>query len=160
MNVAESLRERLAPGEWIPFIYSDRIRSQRTRSVSIEVTERENRAEIIYTLLGIELKVGNRRISCPDLATARYIRVFARLGCRVFAAPYDITRVGPAADELEVAWQKSLIVLDELLAGRSSRARTQYRSAVIRRFRNEINEIGPGEAMPAFDRPTKQRTPL
>ena len=52
-------------------------------------------------MLGIELKVANRRLLCPDLATARYLSVFARLGCDVIAVPYDITQISRIADELE-----------------------------------------------------------
>ena len=80
--------------------------SQRTRVIAARSARaRENQAEIQYTLLGIELKVGKRRFACPDLATARYMRVFARIGCREFAVPYDITQISAAADELETSWQ-------------------------------------------------------
>src|SRR5438128_2356047 len=74
--------------EWLPELYRSKVRVQRTRSYRMEVPARENTAEIQYTLLGIDLKVGRRRFACPDLATARYLRVFARAGCSEFAIPY------------------------------------------------------------------------
>jgi hypothetical protein len=153
MKIAADISASLAD-EWLPVIYRDKVRSQRTRSYSIEVPKRENRAEIQYTLLGIELKVGRRRFSCPDLATARYLRVFARLGCRDFAIPYDITQISGVADELETAWQRSLLLLEKLSNGDVA---TSSRSALVKAIRDEIAAIGPGEPMPLFDRETKQR---
>jgi len=143
--------------EWIPAIYLDKIRSQRTRSYVLEIPERENTAEIQYTLLGIELKVGKRRFSCPDLAMARYLRVFARFGCRSFAVPYDITKISAAADELETSWQKMLLLADAASDDSSEAARKRLRAALLRRLRAEIAEAGAGPLMPQFDRPTKQR---
>jgi hypothetical protein len=143
--------------DWLPTIYKEKIRSQRTRSLSLDVAARENQAEIQYTLLGIELKVGNRRMSCPDLATARYMRVMARIGCRDFAIPYDITKISAAADELETSWHRSLLLLEKMTAKSPSRSVSQTRSRLIRTMREELAAIGAGDAMPAFDRETKQR---
>ena len=157
MSISSIVRERLG-SEWMPAIYSERIRPQRTRAFQLDVPERENDAQIQHTLLGIELKVGRRRFSCPDLATARYLRVFARVGSREFAVPYDITKIGPAADELETSWQRALLLLENELEHKSTRARSQYRSALVREIRNEINAAGAGSRMPSFDRSTKQRT--
>lgn len=141
--------------EWLPKVYANKVRTQRTRSVSIEVPLRENDCLIQYTLLGIELKVGRRRFACPDLATARYMRVFARIGCRDFAIPYDITRISAAADELETSWQRSLFLLNERTVNASVKSAILSRSKLIRSVRHEIAEIGPGDIMPQFDRPTR-----
>src|SRR5690349_2999275 len=91
-------------------IYSQKIRTIRTRSCALEIPERENEVAILHTLLGIELKVGSHRFACPDLPTARYMRVFARLGCREFAIPYDITKISTLADELETSWHRTLLL--------------------------------------------------
>lgn len=147
MRTEEKIREALA-ADWLPELYKSKVRSQRTRSVHLDVTVRENKAEILYTLLGIELKVGRRRFSCPDLSTARYMRVFARIGCRDFAIPYDITQISGIADELETSWQRSLVLTE---------GKPANRTALIKILRNEINACGPGDAMPLFDRETKQR---
>ena len=143
---------------WIPRIYAEKIRSQRTRSFELDVPERENSAEILYTLLGIELKIGKKRFSCPDLATARYLRVFARIGCRNVAVPYDITRISVLADELEVAWHKLLLIHDEGVKQKSPQVKGRERSALIRQIRIEIAGLGAGETMPAFNQSTKQRS--
>lgn len=156
MKIEAVIRESLAR-EWLPSVYADRIRPQRTRALRIEVPERENAPEIIHTLLGVELKVGKRRFACPDLATARYMRVFARLGCARFAIPYDITKVSVAADDLETCWQRALIVLETVTAGRSVKGISVVRSRLIRSIRDDLADIGPGEATPSFDRETRQR---
>src|SRR6185295_4571008 len=106
MDVAAEIRAELGD-EWLPAIYSSKVRSQRTRSYKLDVPKRENAPQIQYTLLGIELKVARKRFACPDLATARYLRVFARLGCGEFAVPYDISTISGVADELETSWQRS-----------------------------------------------------
>lgn len=151
MNLVDEARSELGD-LWIADLYRNKVRSQRTRSLHLDVPERENVPEILHTLLGIELKIGRRRLACPDLATARYLRVFARLGVRDVAVPYDITRISVIADELETAWQKMILLLRE-----KGRETGRDRSALVRKLRAEISDIGPGEVMPVFDRETKQR---
>ena len=143
--------------DWLPTIYHEKVRVIRTRSISIDIPERENTATIDYTLLGIELQVGKRRFACPDLATARYMRVFARVGCRDFAIPYDITQISGFADELETSWQRIDLLINELTPTGSARSRSAARTKVIRGIRDQLREIGPGELMPIFDRETRQR---
>ena len=112
---------------------------------------------ILHTLLGVELKVGQNRFACPDLATARYMRIFVRLGCREFAIPYDITRISTLADELETAWQRTLLLLEISSTGASDSERKRIRSRMLKIIRDELNEIGPGDKMPEFHQSTKQR---
>ena len=156
MKIEEKICEEMGD-EWLPAIYSEKVRSQRTRSMHLDIRERENKAEIQYTLLGIELKVGKRRFSCPDLATARYMRVFARLGCRDLAIPYDITKVSAAADLLETSWQRAMVLVDTESRGKRAKSVSAARSKLIKAMREALDEIGPGDTMPAFDRETKQR---
>ena len=138
-------------------IYSEKIRPLRTRSCSLDIPERENEAEVLHTLLGIELKVGRQRFACPDLATARYMRVFARLGCRTFAIPYDITKISVLADELETAWQRMLLAVQSDTRAKSVSARKRARTQAIKAIRGQIARIGPGDLMPLFKQSTKQR---
>jgi hypothetical protein len=153
MDVAAEIRAELGD-EWLPAIYSSKIRSQRTRSYKLDIAKRENTPQIQYTLLGIELKVGRKRFACPDLATARYLRVFARLGCREFAVPYDISTISGLADELETSWQRSLVLLEKTA---SSGLLASARTKLVKTMRDEIDGVGPGEPMPLFDRETRQR---
>jgi hypothetical protein len=156
MDIAADIAVALAD-EWLPVIYRDKIRAQRTRSLTIEVPARENIAEIQYTLLGIELKVGKRRFACPDLATARYMRIFARFGCSNFAIPYDISKISATADELETSWQRTLLLLGSVVHDKPARTAATLRTRLLKAIRTQIEAIGPGDLMPAFDRQTRQR---
>ncbi len=157
METAAEIRERLN-GEWIPALYRDKVRTQRTRAYHLDITKTEHRADIQHTLLGIELKIGNKRFSCPDLSTARYLQVFARVGCQEVAIPYDITKISTLADELEIAWHKTLLFFEELTKSKIASAKGRMRSSLIKEIRKEIEEIGAGSLMPEFRQSTKQRT--
>jgi len=154
VKLADEIRKNLAHS-WLADVYEKRVRSQRTRALHLEVPERENEPEILHTLLGVELKVGRQRIACPDLATARYLRVFARMGIRDVAVPYDITKISVIADELETAWQKLLLSIES--SHGSDTAKRRLRKELVKHLRDEITAIGPGEMMPKFDRETRQR---
>lgn len=153
------MKEAIASGpDSLPTIYAEKVRNLRTRSCTLEIPERENDAEILHTLLGIELKVGRRRFACPDLATARYMRVFARLGSREFAVPYDITKISTLADEFETAWQRTLLEFETSFKASSERQLKLARSRLVKSIRTEIASIGPGTKMPEFKQSTKQRS--
>lgn len=156
METAAEIREKLAD-EWLPRIYEEKVRVQRTRAYHLDVPQRENHAAIQHTLLGIELKVGNHRFSCPDLSTARYLQVFARIGCQQVAIPYDITKISTIADDLESSWQKILLLLESETKDKIPSAQGRMRSALIKQLREEIEQIGAGELMPEFRQTTKQR---
>lgn len=156
MDIASDIKEKLT-GEWLPLIYKEKVRSQRTRAHRLEVPQKENRAAIQHTLLGIELKVGNNRFSCPDLSTARYLQIFARLGCREVAVPYDITKISTLADELDSSWHKILLLLEEAAKDKTPQVRGKLRANLIKEIRDELDEIGAGSLMPEFRQTTKQR---
>lgn len=157
METAAEIREKLGD-EWLPAIYRDRVRTQRTRAYHLNITPKEHRAEIHHTLLGIELKIGNKRFSCPDLSTARYLQVFARVGCQDVAVPYDITKISTLADELEISWHKILLLFEKATGDKIPSAKGRMRSALIKEIRQEIEQIGAGSLMPEFRQSTKQRT--
>lgn len=156
MEIAAEIREK-SGDDWLPRIYEDKVRSQRTRAHHLDVPKRENRAMILHTLLGIELKIGNKRFSCPDLSTARYLQIFARIGCQEIAIPYDITKISTIADDLESSRQKILLLFEEAAKDKIPSAKGRMRSALIKQIREEIGEIGAGELMPEFRQTTKQR---
>src|SRR6266576_367787 len=83
---------------WLPLLYRERVLKSRTRAYKFPRLAVNARVEVHHTLLGIELKAGRRRMLCPDLATARYLSVFARAGCEFVAVPYDITKISQLAD--------------------------------------------------------------
>jgi len=157
MDITADIKEKLN-AEWLPEIYRAKVRTQRTRSFRLEIPTRENRAIIQHTLLGVELKVGNQRFSCPDLSTARYLQIFACLGCVEIAVPYDITKISTLADELESSRQKSFLFLEEAAREKTSSVRGRMRSNLIKQMRAEIAQIGAGSLMPEFKQSTKQRS--
>lgn len=142
----------------IAALYRDKIRPQRTRQYELRATANKRLpVDVLHTLLGIELKVGNRRLLCPDLATARYLAVFARLGCDVIAVPYDITQISRIADELESSWHRMMLLVDHLAEGRSERLRSSVRRRLIDENRSSIASSGAGSKFPEFNQPTRQR---
>ena len=144
-------------GSWMPRIYRDRILKMRTRAYEFPALPRNAAPQIHHTLLGIELKVGRRRMLCPDLATARYLCVFARVGCKAVAIPYDITKISHVADELESSWYRILLLADESTRERPETLRARVRRLLIERMRDEITQAGAGARAPEFARSTKLR---
>ena len=155
-TLVERIKETLG-AEWLGRIYVERIMKMRTRSHHLQLGQRNARVEIQHTLLGIELKIGKQRMLCPDLATARYLAAFARVGCADVAVPYDISRISAIADELESAWHRMLLLADHMAAERSAAFRSRFRAQVIAAARQEITEAGAGTAIPQFVQNTKQR---
>jgi len=142
---------------WLPRIYRERILKLRTRSYHFESAKPAARVDIQHTLLGVELKVGRRRLLCPDLATARYLSVFARLGCQDVAVPYDITKISHLADELESSWYRMFLLVEQEARAESQPFKARLRGLLIAKIRAEILEAGPGTRVPEFRQTTKQR---
>jgi len=142
---------------WVPRIYRDRILKLRTRSYHFGGLKPRARVEIHHTLLGVELKVGRRRLLCPDLATARYLSIFARFGSKDVAVPYDITKISALADQLESCWYRMLLLVDYRAANESERLRNRIRALLISTVVKEIEEAGAGSEVPEFRQSTKQR---
>ena len=146
---------------WLAAIYRDRILKLRTRSyvfpLPAKPRTKPRTPEIQHTLLGIELKVGHQRMLCPDLATARYLAVFARAGCEAVAIPYDITRISHLADELESSWHRMLLLAESLAGDRSEAFATRLRGLLVGKVRDEIAAAGAGTRIPEFKQSTKER---
>jgi hypothetical protein len=142
---------------WLPRVYRERVLTLRTRSHHLNVPEKTNVVEIQHTLLGVELKAGRQRMLCPDLATARYLSVFARAGCTDVAVPYDITQISTLADELESSWQRMLLLVEHAARERTSQFRSRLRALLVTEARREIREAGAGTLIPKFNQNTKQR---
>ena len=159
MNRAEEYVERIAAkmgASWLPHIYRERILKMRTRSYNYPALSKVAQPEIHHTLLGIELKVGRHRMLCPDLATARYLAVFARAGSKAVAVPYDITTVSSIADEIESSWHRMLLLADELTKDRNTAFRARLRRQLVGKVSAEIAQAGAGRAVPDFKQSTRQ----
>ena len=160
MNRIEEYVARIAAemgATWLPHIYCERILKMRTRAYHFPVLSKQAQPEIQHTLLGIELKVGRQRMLCPDLATARYLAVFARAGSKAVAVPYDITTVSAIADELESSWHRMLLLADEISKDANTAFSIRLRRRLVGKVSAEIAQAGAGRAVPEFKQNTKQR---
>ena len=153
---AQKIQQQLGEA-WLPQIYRERILKLRTRSYHFDTAKPPARVVIQHTLLGVELKLGRKRLLCPDLATARYLSVFARVGCQDVAVPYDITKISHLADELESSWYRMLLLADQEAREQSTRFKGRLRGLLLAKIRMEILEAGPGTRVPEFRQSTKQR---
>jgi len=156
-NSAEKIQEQLGQ-TWLSRMYRDRILRLRTRSYHFENIRTPARVVIQHTLLGVELKIGRRRLLCPDLATARYLSVFARAGCKDVAVPYDITKISQLADELESSWYRMLLLVEQEAKGKTSSFKGRLSGLLLAKIRAEILEAGAGTKVPEFTQNTKQRS--
>ena len=155
-EIATQVKNELADA-WLPHIYRERIRKLRTRSYDFEGLTPRSRVEIQHTLLGVELKVGRRRLLCPDLATARYLAVFARAGCEHVAVPYDITKISRLADELDSSWHRMLLLAEHYATDKPRLSRPASSRLLVSKIRAEILEAGAGTSIPEFKQTTRQR---
>src|SRR6185295_10289365 len=141
--LASEIRSQLGDG-WLPEIYRERILKTRTRAYHFGPLPRSPRVEIHHTLLGVELKIGRRRFLCPDLATARYLSVFARAGCQDVAIPYDITKISRLADDLESSWHRMVLLADRITGERIRTLGSRVRGLLIAKLKAEIAAAGAG----------------
>ena len=155
-ELAEQVKAELK-GAWLPSVYCNRVLQMRTRSYHFGPLPKRPACLIQHTLLGVELKIGRRRLLCPDLATARYLSIFARAGCADVAVPYDITKTSQLADELESAWHRMLLLADRNAALESDRFRTRLHGLLIAKLRAEVAAAGAGPGVPEFKQSTSQR---
>ena len=139
---------------WLPRIYRERVLKLRTRAYHFDSLK--GTVAIQHTLLGVELKIGKKRLLCPDLATARYLSVFARAGCNDVAIPYDITKISRLADEMESSWFRMLLLIDEAARQNSVKLRTRLRGLLFATIRSEVLEAGAGTRIPEFKQSTRQ----
>ena len=155
-DYAKQIRQQLGDW-WLPAIYKTRVLTQRTRAFEFENVRFGAKVTIQHTLLGVELKIGRRRILCPDLATARYLSVFARAECQAVGVPYDISKISQLADELESSWFRMLLLVDEGARDKSQKFKTRLRGLLFATISSEIAAAGAGTKIPEFQASTRQR---
>ena len=155
-QIADEVRLVLASGS-IDILYRDRVLSTRTRQFALPRANSDVNVEVIHTLLGIELKIGKRRLLCPDYPTARYLSIFARLGGGQVAVPYDITAISTIADEMESSLQLMFLIADLLTNERSPRIRASVKIRLATIIRERIAQLGAGSKFPEFLPPRRRR---
>ncbi len=98
-KILEALNKPSTGGRGIVEIYSAEVVPIKTRIINL--LGRKVHARIIHTLLGYEVQASNKRIHCPDMVTARYLKLFSEIGCRSIRLPYDPTVTERLLPELE-----------------------------------------------------------
>ena len=136
-DIAEQIKEQMGD-KWLPSIYAQRVVRLRTRPYRFAKPQPTARVTIQHTLLGIELKIGRQRLLCPDLATARYLSVFARAGCEDVAIPYDITKISHLADEFESSWYRMLLLIDQSSQKETDRFAARLKGLLFANIRDEL----------------------
>lgn len=94
--------------------YRRRVLTQNTRT--LRLLGRKSSAKIIHTLLGYEVQASYKRIHCPDMVTARYLKLFSELGCHSIKLPYDPTLTAEVIPEFESMLQAVVGRINELYA--------------------------------------------
>lgn len=94
--------------------YGEEVLSGPTRVVSLPGRKCEPR--ILHTFLGFELQVAQKRMTCPDMSTARYLRLFAEIGMPSVRAPYDPSLTTGVLPQLEQSLKniKDLLLKENL----------------------------------------------
>lgn len=116
-------------------LYSSQVLATRHREVALR--GRKCRAMIMHTLLGFEVKAGRKRITCPDLITARYLRAFAEVGLVTVRIPYDPTVTKRLVSQVESALQRIRKSSGEAPAG----CRKSYRKLRLQLRRAEQEQV-------------------
>ena len=113
--------------------YQQKVLPQKTRT--IRLLGRKSPAKILHTLLGFEVQASYKRIQCPDLVTARYLRLFSELGCHSIKLPYDPTFTAQIISGFELMLDDVNNKIRQLFPGdlRMQRHATRKVFAIIRR---------------------------
>jgi hypothetical protein len=98
--------------------YRQKVLSQNTRT--IRLLGKKCSAKILNTLLGYEVQASYKRIQCPDLVTARYLRLFSELGCHSIQLPFDLTLTAQLVPEFEALVDAITKQIRELFPGDSA----------------------------------------
>jgi len=150
-DIAEQIKQQMGDN-WLPYIYAQRVLHLRTRPYTFAKPQPTARITVQHTLLGIELKIGRQRLHCPDLATARYLSVFARAGCQDVTIPYDITKISHLADELESSWFRMLLLVEQYAQKHTDQFAARLRRLLFANIRDEVQAAHDVRGVTRIDR--------
>lgn len=114
-------------------IYRREVLPVQTRT--IRLLGRKGPARIIHTLLGYEVQISYKRIQCPDMVTARYLKLFSELGCHSIRLPYDPTITARLVPRFESVMERITLGVGNLFPGDASLQRYVLRNiyAILRK---------------------------
>jgi hypothetical protein len=122
----------------IALIYCEQVCPQRTRRIELPPVPAAARVEVQETLLGTELQVGRTRLPCPDLSTAQYLSLFARLRLRAIAIPTDMRQLRFLLPELESSWFQMMMLAETRVEPFRETTVAQLKRGLIERQRTLI----------------------
>jgi len=122
----------------IAAIYRRKVLTGKTRT--IQLLGRKGPARIIRTLLGYEVQGGYKRVLCPDMVTARYLRLFMTLGCRSIKLSYDPTATEALLPDLERAFDRIGQAVGKMFAG-APETQAYVLRRVYRHLRQQLKSI-------------------
>lgn len=117
-------------------LYCEQVLPGRTRTVRL--LGRKCSVELMKTFLGFEIKMGRKRVTCPDMTTARYLKIFAELGFKEVEIPYDPTRTAALLPDL----QEAFLQLNQRREDRGDPAAQRRLYARVRRTLGRCGEGG------------------
>ena len=91
--------------------YKDRIAT--VPCYSLDLPKPEEPIEIENLLFGWRLKIGKKAIDCSSEAQARYLRVFAEMGCDQTLVPKDDDYLSSIVNQWESLFEKAQAALQE-----------------------------------------------
>lgn len=114
--------------------YCKSIQQFKTRKILLP--GRKCSPQIVESFLGYEILIGRKRLTCPDMATARYLKIFAEIGMKEILVPYDPTKTA----ELLPGLEKKLDQIKELVSriDQEEENKTKLRTT-YRKIRDKIN---------------------
>lgn len=145
--ILQSLRVPSAGDKGLLEIYCAQVLPVKTRT--IHLLGRKCTARIIHTLLGFEVQASYKRIHCPDRVTARYLRLFAELGCRIIKLPYDPTVTARVLPDLEASIERLLEVVRTRFTKRQ--LRLYVTRELFRLMRAQLQKSTAALAVPPVD---------
>jgi hypothetical protein len=119
-------------------VYRREVLTQKTRTVRLLGIKSD--AKIIQTLLGYEVQAKHKRINCPDLVTARYLKLFSTLGCHSIRIPYDPTATARLIPLMEQAIQRVKDTIAEIFP-RNSNHQQYVLQKICAIIRNELRNV-------------------
>jgi hypothetical protein len=101
LAILEALQDSEPGSRGVVEIYKREVLPIKTRT--LRLLGKKSLAVTNRTLLGFEVQASFKRIHCPDLVTARYLRLFTELGCSSIKLPYNPAVTERLIPELESA---------------------------------------------------------
>ena len=119
-------------------VYRSSVLPVKTRT--IHLFGRKSSPRIINTLLGYEVQAAYKRIHCPDMATARYLKLFTELGCHSIRLPYDPTVTSSILPAMEGSVERLKRGVAAMFPA-SREVRTYVMRCVFRHLRRQLRAL-------------------